>query len=90
MANYHINILRLESSDFKNLDHDIQEVLSLNGIHMQPACKKRLYLPRDELRRGLHSVAAKAELTMLQIWETLSADADISTRRAVIVTCETN
>ena len=56
---------------------------------MQPACKERLYLPHDELGRGLHSVAARGEMMLLQLWETMAADVSISTRRAAIVKSET-
>ncbi|KAI5171264.1 hypothetical protein PAEPH01_1607 [Pancytospora epiphaga] len=40
-------------------------MLNKFGMHKQPACKERLYLPRDEMGRGLHSVEHRSEL-MLQ------------------------
>ena len=46
VINYHIGVLKLEPSDFTKLDDEIRKVLMDYKIHLQPANKERLYLPR--------------------------------------------
>ncbi|TBU10176.1 hypothetical protein CWI38_1964p0010 [Hamiltosporidium tvaerminnensis] len=55
-----------------------------NKIHLRPGCKERLYLPRKELGRGLHSVEFKSEHMLLQLLDCLEKHKDTSTRRAAI------
>ncbi|TBU00191.1 hypothetical protein CWI36_1717p0010 [Hamiltosporidium magnivora] len=56
LINYHIGVLRLEPADFSKLDDAVRAVLVKNKIHLCLGCKERLYLPRTELGRGLHSM----------------------------------
>ncbi|EQB62206.1 hypothetical protein NAPIS_ORF00213 [Vairimorpha apis BRL 01] len=56
VINYHIELVKLEPEDFRSLDHDIRQVLTNYQVHLQPACKERLYLPRAEMGRGLVNI----------------------------------
>ncbi|TBU09088.1 reverse transcriptase, partial [Hamiltosporidium tvaerminnensis] len=69
--NYHIGVLRLEPADFSKLDDAVRAVLVKNKIHLRPGCKERLYLPRTELGRGLHSVELRSEHMLLQLLDCL-------------------
>ena len=88
LINYYVGVLRLEPADFEAVDHDIRQTLMKYKMHLQPGCKERLYLPRTEMGRGLHSVEMKAEGMLLQLKETLEAHKIISTRRAAILKVE--
>ncbi|TBU16705.1 hypothetical protein CWI38_0293p0020 [Hamiltosporidium tvaerminnensis] len=67
LISYHIGVLRLEPADFSKLDEAVRAVLVKNKIHLLPGCKERLYLPRTELGRGLHSVELRSEHMLLQL-----------------------
>ncbi|TBU13384.1 hypothetical protein CWI38_0449p0020 [Hamiltosporidium tvaerminnensis] len=82
LLNYHISVHRLEPADFSNV--------SENKIHLRPGCKERLYLPRKELGRGLHSVEFKSEHMLLQLLDCLEKSKETSTRRAAILKVENN
>ncbi|TBU10428.1 hypothetical protein CWI38_1768p0020, partial [Hamiltosporidium tvaerminnensis] len=88
LINYHIGVLRLEPGDFSKLDDAVRAVLVNNKIHLRPGCKKRLYLPRTELGRGLHSVEFKSEHMLLQLLDCLEKSKETSTRRAAILKVE--
>ncbi|TBU11605.1 hypothetical protein CWI38_1120p0010, partial [Hamiltosporidium tvaerminnensis] len=90
LINYHIRVLRLEPSDFFKLDDAVRAVLVKNKIHLRPGCKERLYLPRTELGRGLHSVELRSEHMLLQLLDCLEKSKEISTRRAAILKVENN
>ncbi|TBU10851.1 reverse transcriptase [Hamiltosporidium tvaerminnensis] len=72
LINYHIGVLRLEPADFSKLDDVVRAVL-------------RLYLPRTELGRGLHSVELRSEHMLLQLLDCLEKRIEISTRRVAIL-----
>ncbi|TBU11757.1 reverse transcriptase, partial [Hamiltosporidium tvaerminnensis] len=90
LINYHIGVLRLEPGDFSKLDDAVRAILIKNKIHLRPGCKERLYLPRTELGRGLHSVEFKSEHMLLQLLDCLEKHKDTSTRRAAILKVENN
>ncbi|TBU00825.1 hypothetical protein CWI36_1521p0010, partial [Hamiltosporidium magnivora] len=72
------------------LDDPVRAVLVKNKIHLRPGCKERLYLPRAELGRGLHSVELRSEHMLLQLLDCLEKSKEISTRRAAILKVENN
>ena len=88
LINYHIGVLRLEPEDFSDIDHEIRQILMKDKVHMQPACRERLYLPRSELGRGLESVEHKREQKHVQVKSTVVRHQHISTRRAAILKVE--
>ncbi|TBU10503.1 hypothetical protein CWI38_1715p0040, partial [Hamiltosporidium tvaerminnensis] len=90
LINYHIGVLRLELAYFSKLDDAVRAVLVKNKIHLRPSCKERLYLPRTELGRGLHSVELRSEHMLLQLLDCLEKSKEISTRRAAILKVENN
>ncbi|KAK1349054.1 hypothetical protein LUQ84_001735 [Hamiltosporidium tvaerminnensis] len=90
LINYHIGVLRLTPADFSKLDEAVRAVLVKNKIHLRPGCKERLYLPRTELGRGLHSVELRGEHMLLQLLDCLEKSKEISTRRAAITKVENN
>ncbi|KAF7677982.1 hypothetical protein TCON_2633 [Astathelohania contejeani] len=71
LVNYHIGLQHLEPADFLKLDHEIHQALIKHKVHLKPGCKERLYLPRTEMGRGLHSVEMKSEYMLLQLLDTL-------------------
>ncbi|TBU20829.1 reverse transcriptase, partial [Hamiltosporidium tvaerminnensis] len=85
-----IFLLRLEPADFSKLDDAVRAVLVKNKIHLRSGCKERLYLPRTELGRGLHSAELRSEHMLLQLLDCLEKSKEISTRRAAILKVENN
>ncbi|TBU18230.1 reverse transcriptase, partial [Hamiltosporidium tvaerminnensis] len=77
LINYHIGLLRLESAGFSKLDDAVRAVL-------------RLYFPRTELGRGLHSVELRSEHMLLQLLDCLEKSKEISTKQAAILKVENN
>ncbi|TBU11818.1 hypothetical protein CWI38_1028p0020 [Hamiltosporidium tvaerminnensis] len=61
LLNYHIRVLRLKPADFSKLDERVSEALVNYKLHLRPRCKERLYLPRKELGRSLHSVELRSK-----------------------------
>ncbi|KAI5171460.1 hypothetical protein PAEPH01_1644 [Pancytospora epiphaga] len=62
----------------------IHFILEHDFINPQPACLERLYLPRDEMGRGLHNIEMRSEQMLLQFSTYLQANAPGSTRCAAI------
>ena len=88
LLNYHIGVLQLEPGVFERLDREIRRILVANGVHKQPACTERLYLPRAEMGRGLCSAEHKSERMLLDLRASLAASRASSTRRAAILKVE--
>lgn len=88
VINYHIGVLKLEPSDFKSLDDDIRKILIENKIHLQPANKERLYLPRKMLGRGLCNIEHKSEHMLLELNRAFERSIKVSLRRAAVLKVE--
>ena len=88
VINYHIGVLKLEPMDFVKLDAEIRKVLMDYKIHLQPANKKRLYLPRAQLGRGLCNIEHKSEHMLLELNRTFERSRNVSLRRAAILVVE--
>ncbi|EQB60540.1 hypothetical protein NAPIS_ORF01914 [Vairimorpha apis BRL 01] len=88
VINYHVGLVKLEPSDFKSLDHDIRQVLIKYQVHLQPACKERLYLPRTEMGRGLTNIEFKIECMLLTMHKSFNETGNSSLRRAAILKSE--
>ncbi|KAF7683767.1 hypothetical protein TCON_1031 [Astathelohania contejeani] len=88
LINYYIGLQHLEPADFAAIDQEVRLSLIKHNVHPKPECKERLYLPRKEMGRGLHSVEIKNECMLLQLWETLEKYKNISFRRAAILKVE--
>ncbi|EQB60535.1 hypothetical protein NAPIS_ORF01909 [Vairimorpha apis BRL 01] len=88
VINYHVGLVKLEPSDFKSLDHDIRQVLIKYQVHLQPACKERLYLPRTDMGRGLTNIEFKSECMLLTMHRSLNETRNSSLRRAAILKSE--
>ena len=69
-----IGVLKLEPSTFKKLDDDIMKVLMDYKVHLQPANKERLYLPRDQLGRWFSNIEHRSELMLLELNKSLERD----------------
>ncbi|GIX66428.1 reverse transcriptase domain containing protein [Babesia caballi] len=85
VPNYYIGVVPLEPYQFARLDRMVRKQLYEKGAHKHCANISRLYLPRKELGRGLHNLEFRAEMMLLNLWLTLSADENKSTRRAAIL-----
>jgi hypothetical protein len=57
-------------------------------IHLQPANKERLYLPRAQLGRGLCNIEHRSEHMLLELNKTLERSRNVSLRRAAILKVE--
>jgi hypothetical protein len=57
-------------------------------IHLQPAKKERLYLPRSKLKRGLCNIEHKSENLLLELNKALERSKNVSLRRAAILKVE--
>ncbi|TBU01453.1 hypothetical protein CWI39_1384p0010, partial [Hamiltosporidium magnivora] len=78
------------SNQLSHRNDAVRAVLVKNKIHLRPGCKERLYLPRTELGRGLHSVELRSEHMLLQFLDRLEKHKDTSNRRAAILKVENN
>ncbi|KAF7682949.1 hypothetical protein TCON_1842 [Astathelohania contejeani] len=85
LINYHIGLQHFEPGDFAALDQEVRLFLIKHNVHLKPGCKERLYLARNEMGRGLHSVEMMSECMLLELWETLEKYKNISFRRAEIL-----
>ena len=45
VINYYVGVVNIEPEEFKSIDDKIRQILSKYKVHLQPACKERLYLP---------------------------------------------
>ena len=88
VMNYHVGVLKLEPKDFEEIDSLIRNILMKYKIHQQPACLQRLYLPRNELGRGLCSAEFRSEQMLLDLKGNLERSKSVSTRRAAILKVE--
>ncbi|KAF7680930.1 Retrovirus-related Pol polyprotein from type-2 retrotransposable element R2DM [Astathelohania contejeani] len=86
--NYHIGLQHLEPADFAAIDQEVRLSLIKHNVHLKPGSKERLYLLRNEIGRGLHSVEMKSECMLLELWETLENYKNISSRKAAILEVE--
>ncbi|KAF7679734.1 hypothetical protein TCON_2468 [Astathelohania contejeani] len=84
LVNYHVGLQHLEPADFLKFDHEIRQTLIKHKVHLKPGCKEKLYFPRTEMGRGLHSVEMKSEYMLLQLLDTLKKYKNISSRQAAI------
>ncbi|KAF7679724.1 hypothetical protein TCON_2477 [Astathelohania contejeani] len=73
---------------FVAIDQEVRLSLIKHNVHLKPGCKERLYLPRNEMGRGPHSVEMKSECMLLKLCETLEKYKNISSRRAAILKVE--
>ena len=89
LINYYVGVLPIDPTEYEALDHEVRQILLKHHVHYQPACKERLYLPRDELGRGLQNLSHKSEQMLLNLHNTLSESVGVSTRRAAILRVET-
>ena len=87
LINYYVGVLKLEPEEYENMDKEIRQILVKNDIHRQPACKQRLYLPRNELGRGLHNIEHKSESILLRMLQDLTSK-NLSLRRKAIMKVE--
>ncbi|KAL6120835.1 hypothetical protein NUSPORA_02360 [Nucleospora cyclopteri] len=90
LVNYYIGVLKIEPDDFARLDEEIRLILTKNKIHFQPSCKKRLYLPRTEMGRGLCSAEQRSEKMLLQLKTQSEKDRHRSIQRATILSVKKN
>ncbi|KAF7680925.1 hypothetical protein TCON_2457, partial [Astathelohania contejeani] len=80
LINYHIRLQHLELANFAAIDQEVCLSLIKHNVLLRPGCKERLYLPRKEMGRGLHSVEMKSECMLLELWETLEKYKNTSSR----------
>nr|XP_013180905.1 unnamed protein product [Papilio xuthus] len=85
LINYYIGVLNLEPETFKKIDDEVRQILIHNGIHLQPACKERLYLPRVELGRGLVNIEHRSEMMLFKLLEDFTKTSLVIRRRAAIL-----
>ena len=85
LINYYVGIIDLEPVAFIDLDQAVRQVLIKHHLHLQPASKDRLYLPRSELGRGLHSMEHRSECILAQLYLKMHMQRHSCTRRAAIL-----
>ena len=56
----------MEYSDYKKIGIDVRKALIKHKIHLQPANIERLYLPKNELRRGIGNIIHKSK--KIELW----------------------
>lgn len=70
--NYYVGLVDISPQDCQEIDKEIRKVLMINSIHKQSSNTERLYLPREELGRGIQNVEHRYESILLQLHDTLS------------------
>ncbi|KAF9764877.1 hypothetical protein NGRA_0208, partial [Nosema granulosis] len=88
LLNYYVGVINLEPGDYQKLDQEIRQILVKHNIHKQPASKERLYLPRDQMGRGLHSCEFRSEQMLWQLYNTLMRSKCPTLRREAILKAE--
>ncbi|KAI5168494.1 hypothetical protein PAEPH01_0182 [Pancytospora epiphaga] len=78
--NYYVGVLKLKPKDYATLDKGVRAILTYQGIYLQPACLERLYMSRDEMKRGLHNIKMRGEQMLPRFSTYLQAKAPGSTR----------
>lgn len=84
LMNYFVGVIEAEASDYERSDLEIRQILTSKGCHAITGCKERLYLPRDELGRGLHSMELRSEVMMLELRQTLERSKQSLRRKAIL------
>lgn len=85
VINYYIGVVPMDHNDYETIDDEVRQILTKYKLHLQPANKERLYLPRNEIGRGLHNIVHKAEKMQLELLNNLEMSKEISLRRAAIL-----
>ncbi|XP_029654738.1 uncharacterized protein LOC115228247 [Octopus sinensis] len=88
LCNYYIGLIDLEPCEFEEIDKLVRKILMNLNVHMKPACKERLYLPRNMFGRGLISITFKAEKMLLDFKTSLERRKFTSLRSAGILWAE--
>ncbi|XP_029655886.1 uncharacterized protein LOC115229716 [Octopus sinensis] len=88
LCNYYIGLIDLESCEFEKIYKLVRKILMILNVHMKPACKERLYLPRNMFGRGLISITFKAEKMLLDFKTSLERRKLTSLRSAGILWAE--
>ncbi|XP_029657725.1 uncharacterized protein LOC115231995 [Octopus sinensis] len=65
LYNYYIGLVDIEPFEFEMVDDTIRSKLTEYRIHLRPANKQRLYLPRKNFGRGLRSISFLSESMLL-------------------------
>ncbi|KAF9763202.1 hypothetical protein NGRA_1428 [Nosema granulosis] len=85
LINYYIGVLDLEPEIYNKIDDEVRLILVHNGIYLQPSCKERLYLPRDELGKDLVNVEHRSELMLVKLLDDFKKTRLVYKRRAAIL-----
>ncbi len=80
-----MGVLDIEPEEFASLDNMIRQILNKYDIHLQPSCKERLYLPRDELGRGLSKIEHKSEIMLFNLLKNFESSKHVYLRRFAII-----
>ena len=70
--NYYIGLLEYEAEDIKIINKKIRNLLYNNNIHYKLSAPERLYLKREDLGRGIHSINEKSERMLLTFYNSIS------------------
>ena len=75
----------MEYSEYKKIHGDVRKALTKHKIHLQPVNTERLYLPKNELRRGIGNIIHKSKKIELRPFTMLNDVKNTSNRRAMIL-----
>ncbi|XP_029657451.1 uncharacterized protein LOC115231609 [Octopus sinensis] len=85
LYNYYIGLVDIEPLEFEQIDKNVRSILVHHRIHLKPANKERLYLPRDQFGRGLVSITHKNERILLQFLRDLETKSRYCIRKEGIL-----
>ncbi|GBE60873.1 reverse transcriptase domain containing protein [Babesia ovata] len=85
VINYYVGVIPMDITYFNRIDLEVRTRIADTKAHAKWANTQRLYLPRKEMGRGLHSMVFRAEAMLLRLWMTFAADEATSERRAAIM-----
>ena len=59
VINYYISVINIDPEEFEKLDKEVRNILTKHKLHFKPSWKESLYLPRDQLGKGLCNIKDK-------------------------------
>ena len=88
LMNYYIGLVEFEPREYREMDRDVLRILREARIHLKPGNMERLYMPRQQMGRGLTNILFKSERMLLEMYNFLDHRKGFSMRRAAILAVE--
>ena len=87
-VDYYIGLVEFQPREYRDMDRDVLRILREARIHLKPGNMERLYMPRQQMGRGLTNILFKSERMLLEMYNFLDHRKGFSMRRAAILAVE--